>query len=312
MKIKSIKKIEYNDDVCNLRIKDGNDISNNYYANNICVSNCHKAKAVQITTIMKRTYGYTDYRIGMSGTFPEKGTSELMAIESVTGPVVKKVSASALMAKGLISNAKIKCLLLQHEELEFAQSVYTIKKHGGGKRAYQLESEFIQKSEKRKLFISKLVNKFKHNSLVLFHNIAYGTELYDYFRSNLIDMNFYYIDGSTPAKKRQYIIKQMEVTTGNPNILVASYGTLSTGVSIKALKNMVMTQPFRSDSLVRQSIGRMLRLHENKEGEHAVIFDLADQFHSSYKTILYNQYISRKNGIYKKQGFEHQEIKIVI
>ena len=37
MKIKSIKKIDYKDDVYNLHIKD----NHNYFANNHCVSNCH-------------------------------------------------------------------------------------------------------------------------------------------------------------------------------------------------------------------------------------------------------------------------------
>jgi Rad3-related DNA helicase len=38
MKIKSIKKIDYKDDVYNLHIKD----NHNYFANNHCVSNCHE------------------------------------------------------------------------------------------------------------------------------------------------------------------------------------------------------------------------------------------------------------------------------
>ena len=38
MKIKSIKKIDHNDNVYNLRIKD----NHNYFANNHCVSNCHE------------------------------------------------------------------------------------------------------------------------------------------------------------------------------------------------------------------------------------------------------------------------------
>ena len=281
--------------------------------NVVCCDEGHKAKSVSITTIMKRSFGYSDYRFAMSGTFPENGTSEKLSIESVTGPILKVVKAKELMEKGLVSNAKIKCLILQHEELEFAQSIYNIKKNGGGKKAYDLESQFIQKSEKRKLFVSKLIKKFQHNSLVLFHNIEYGKLLYDYCKSNIINKNFYYIDGGTSSEKRQYIIKQMENTDGNPNILIASYGTLSTGVSIKALKNMVMCQSFKSDSLIRQSLGRMLRLHESKSnGEKAIIFDLVDQFHHKFKNTLYGQFETRRDKIYKKQEFDFDETKIVL
>jgi len=37
MKIRSIKKIDYNEDVYNLHVED----NHNYFANNHCVSNCH-------------------------------------------------------------------------------------------------------------------------------------------------------------------------------------------------------------------------------------------------------------------------------
>jgi len=56
----------------------------------------------------------------------------------------------------------------------------------------------------------------------------------------------------------------MELTDGNPKILIASFGTLSTGVSIKAIKNMIFADSFKSDVIVRQSIGRALRLHKDK------------------------------------------------
>ena len=273
----------------------------------------HRAKAAQIQTIMKRTFGYSEYRIGMSGTYPIDKSSEFMAIESVTGPIVTKVKAKELMEKGLIANVKIKSLILQYDDKEFAENVYTIKKYGGGKRAFDIEQEYVRNSEKRKIFIGKLVNKFKHNSLVLFHNTQYGTDLYDYCRSNVLDKNFYYIDGSTPAKKRKHIFKQMKNTEdGKIKVLIASYGTVSTGVSLPALKNVVFTQSFKSAQIVLQSIGRVLRLHKDKKESHAVVFDLVDQFHSSYKTILYNHYLVRKNEMYIKEDYPFTEMKIVI
>ncbi len=63
MKIKSIKKINYSDDVYNLHIED----NHNYFANDICVSNCHSLEEVLcdfITTkiskpLLKRN-GFTD------------------------------------------------------------------------------------------------------------------------------------------------------------------------------------------------------------------------------------------------------------
>ncbi len=278
--------------------------------NVVMVDESHKASANELSTILKRTFGYAHYRLGMSGTYPLEGTSELMAIESVTGPKLMTVKARELMDKGLISNVKIKALILQYDDREFAESVYSIKKHGGGRRAYDIEKEYVQNSEKRKMFLGKLVNKFNNNSLVLFHNIAYGTALYDYFRSNVIGKDFYYIDGSTPSQKREYIKKQMEMTDGNTKVLVGSYQTIATGWSVKAITNVIFADSFKSPHIVIQAIGRSLRLHDKKN--KAIIFDIVDQFHSNFKTILYNHYISRKNDLYKKHDYPYDEIKIVI
>jgi superfamily II DNA or RNA helicase len=274
----------------------------------VCCDESHKAKASEIQSIMKRTIGHATYRVGMSGTYPPKGSAELFAIEEVTGPILIVVKAKELMEKNIISNVKIKSLLLNYNDIQFARDVFTIKRLGQGKKAYELEKEYAQNSEKRKLFLTNLVNKFKHNSIMLFHNINYGKELYDFFRSNVSDKDFYYIDGETPSEKRQYIKTQMEITSDRPKILVSSFGTTSTGLSINALKNLVLCDSFKSDSLIRQSIGRILRLHKIKD--IAIVYDIVDIFHTSYRTTLFKHFIVRRDLIYKKQEYPYDEIKI--
>ena len=111
MKIKSIKKIEYDGDVYNLRIKSENGNNHNYFANNICVSNCHTAKAKTVQTVVGKTIETAKFRFGMSGTYPPDNSAELFTIESITGPLIQKIGAKTLMEKGLISNVKIKCLV---------------------------------------------------------------------------------------------------------------------------------------------------------------------------------------------------------
>jgi superfamily II DNA or RNA helicase len=278
----------------------------------VAIDESHQAKAKSLNTILTKTFGVAAYRFGMSGTYPNDGTSEMLSIESLTGPKLMTVKARELMDKGIISQLKIKILLLQYQDKEFAENIVTIRKSGGGKRAYDLEKEYTQNSEKRKIFIGKLVNKFKHNSLILFHNVDYGTQMYDYLRSNVLGKDFYYIDGDTPNKKRMFIKQEMEKTDGNPKILVASFGTSSTGLSIKAIKNMIFADSFKSDTRVRQSIGRALRLHKDKNDTNAVVFDLVDQFYPGYKTVFYNHYLVRRNEIYKKQDYPYDELKIAL
>ncbi len=306
MKIKSIKKIDYNGDVYNLRIKD----NHNYFANNYCVSNCHTAKSRSITTILEKTFGSAKLRFGMSGTYPMDGTAELFTIESLMGPKLMLISAKTLIDKGLISNVKIKSIILNYDDKKFAENVFMIKKAGGGGKAWNLEKEYAQKSLKRKQFIGKLVSKFKNNSLLLFINIEFGKEIYNYLRDNIPNIDFYYIDGSVNIEKRNYIKEKMGITDENVKVLVASYGTLSQGIDIKSITNVIFLDSYKSQIKIRQSIGRALRLHKDKD--KAVIFDIVDRFHTAYKNILYNHYIFRKNEIYKKQEYPFDEIKVTL
>lgn len=273
----------------------------------VACDEAHIAKANTLISILTKTFGSSKIRFGMSGTYPSPSSVEILTIQSLLGPKLVNISAKKLIDKGLISDLKIKAILLHHDNRKFAEGVYNIKKRGDGQKAYQLESEYIRKSSKRKIFIKNLVDKFNQNSLILFHNIEYGTELYNYFRDNSQNKDIYYIDGSVLSEKREYIKKQMEITSGNTKILFASFGTFSTGISIKAITNIVFAQGFRSDRLVRQSIGRGLRLHAEKK--KLIIFDLVDIFHVDFKTILYKQYEDRKI-IYKKQEYILEELKI--
>jgi superfamily II DNA or RNA helicase len=273
----------------------------------VAVDESHKAKNSSITTILEKTFTYAKFRIGVSGTFPEKETAERLHIESLTGPVLYNIKAKTLQNKGIISEVKIKSVQLVYNDDGFGEKINSIKRRGGGKAAFDLEREYVHNSEERLRFIAKLVGKFKENSLVLFHSIEYGTKMYDYFRDNIPGIDFYYIDGSVDGEKRNYIKKMMEVVDGNPKVLVASYMTIGTGVSIKSLTNAILADSFKSPQLVLQSIGRLLRLHKNKV--KAIIFDLVDRFSKKYENTLYKHSLERKT-IYKKQEFPVDDLTI--
>ena len=276
----------------------------------IVTDESHSAKAKSLDTILTKTFGKAQYRIGLSGTYPGDLSAEYLTIQSLMGPKLVNVKSKLLMEKGLISEVKINVMILNYGEHDFAERIHMIKKRGDGQKAYLLEREYAQKSLKRKIFFRKLVDKFNNNSLILFHNIEYGTELFEYLRDNIIDKHFYYIDGSTSKEKREVIKKLMEVTDDKPKILVASFGTFSTGINIRAIMNIVFADSFKSDQIIRQSIGRGLRLHIDKA--KLIVFDVVDLFHTDYTNILYKQYISRRDNIYKKQSFTVNEVKIKI
>ena len=273
----------------------------------VAVDEGHYMKAKSLIDIMERTFETAQIRFGMSGSYPAEESAELFTIESLTGPKLINIKAKDLMEKGIIANVKIKGLIMNHNDRSFAENVFAIKKSGNGKKAWELERNYAQASLPRKVFLGKLVTKFKQNSIVLFQNLDYGTDLYNYFRDNIPGKDFYYIDGNTRKDQREAIRKELEKTDGNVKILVGSFGTMSTGINIKAIVNLVFADSFKSDRVVRQSIGRALRLH--KEKDKAIIFDLVDQFHPDYKGTLWNHFQSRKNEIYIPQSYPYEELR---
>ena len=64
-------------------------------------------------------------------------------------------------------------------------------------------------------------------------------------------------------------------------ILLATYGTLSTGVNIKNLHNLIFTQGFKSKIRNLQSIGRVLR--KSKVKNKVYLYDLVDDFRNGKK-----------------------------
>lgn len=93
-------------------------------------------------------------------------------------------------------------------------------------------------------------------------------------------------------------------------VLVASFGTLSTGVSINAIFNVVFADSFKSEQIIIQSIGRALRLHSDKK--KALVFDLVDVFyHDSFNNVLWRHFTERKK-FYTKRKYPYKLIKINI
>lgn len=274
----------------------------------VATDEAHTAKAVTVSKVLKKTCGYAKYRFGMSGTYPSEKTAELYSVESLMGPIIMVMKAKELQEKGLIAQLKIKSIQLDHDDFEVADVLKDLRKAGLGKNAYDLEVKYVHESEKRIKFLNKLVKRFKNPSLVLFNTIEYGKTLFNYFKQNIPELEFYYIDGKTKAVERDKIKKIMSDTSGKPKVLVASYGTLSTGVNIKAITNIVFADSFKSDQRIRQSIGRALRLHKDKE--KAIIFDIVDRIHIKYKNALVNHYLTRRNEIYVPQEYPFDELNL--
>jgi len=97
---------------------------------------------------------------------------------------------------------------------------------------------------------------------------------------------------------------------GNNKILVASFGTLSTGISIKNLHNIFLTESYKSEILIKQTFGRGMRLFKGKE--KVIVIDFVDDFTWEGKENYLMKHSKERIQIYKKEHFEYKlyEIKL--
>jgi superfamily II DNA or RNA helicase len=271
----------------------------------VFVDETHKAKATSIQTIMDKCW-HCDYRFGLSGTIPKRGTVSRLSLMSAMGPLVTQVKANYLQDEGHI--AKCKVLQIHMDYATDAQKEafsFLSKSPQDRQKLFSLEQNFINENDRRLDFVCNVIKKSTSNSLVLFHKIAYGEKLYKKLKE-ITDKKVYYVDGSVNADIREEFKSRME--KNDDVIIVASYGTFSTGISIKNIHNVFFTESFKSEVIIRQSIGRGLRLHSSKDV--VKIYDFIDDFRYKLDDHDWLNYIYRhgmeRRKIYKEEKFPYE------
>jgi type I site-specific restriction endonuclease len=118
----------------------------------------------------------------------------------------------------------------------------------------------------------------------------------------------FFVYGGTDTETREEIraITEKEKDA----IIVASYGTFSTGINIRHLFNIVFASPSKSRIRTLQSIGRGLRRGASKDA--ATLYDLADDFtYKSKRNFTLLHFMERIN-IYNEEQFDYEINRIKI
>ena len=87
-------------------------------------------------------------------------------------------------------------------------------------------------------------------------------------------------------------------------IIVASYGTFSTGINIRNLHNIVFSSPTKSPIRVLQSIGRGLRVGDKKDS--ATVYDISDNLSYKGKDNFTLNHFKERVNIYNREGFNYE------
>jgi superfamily II DNA or RNA helicase len=271
----------------------------------ICIDEAHYTNCTSIKSIISKCNN-AKIKFGMSGTLERnEDCAEYLTLQAYIGPFVDRISADFLINNNYISNVFIKVIHLKYKDVDINKSFYELRKRKSdkldGAKILSIEKQFIRDHRDRFLYICNMIEKTTKNTLVLFNDVKYkyGREIYDYLRNNINNRKIFYIDGSVGVKLRNYYFKTME--NNNNVIIVASIGTLGEGVSINNIYNIFLVEGFKSDKIIRQSIGRGVRL---KEGKDKLIFiDFIDDLsYGVHKNYLLKQGLERIN-IYQQEKF---------
>ena len=250
----------------------------------------HLFKAKSLTNIMNKMQD-TQYRHGFTGTLDGTQTHRLI-LEGLFGSVNKVTTTKELMENKTLANLNIKCIVLQYPEVDckFMKD-----------QNFQDEVDLIVRDERRNEFIVNLTTYLKGNTLLLFQFVEkHGAVLYDMLKD--LDRKVFYVHGGTDTQTRENI---REITEKEKSaIIVASYGTFSTGINIRNLHNVIFSSPSKSRIRVLQSIGRGLR--QGTEKSTATLYDIADDFTWKSRQNFTLRHFMERINIYNEEEFNYE------
>jgi len=275
----------------------------------VIVDECHGMQSDSLQKILKKCSN-AEYRIGLTGTVPEEPI-DAYNVYGFLGRKLISIKSKRLIDEGYLSNIMIANLLLQYPNSEVQKNK---------KRKYHEEYRAIIDNEDRNKIFNYIINNINTNDnvLVLCERIDHLKSIYSHISEMCENTSRkpFLIHGSVGAEEREKIRKFTEDNTGV--VIIATYGTMSTGVNIKKLHHVIAASSYKSKIKVLQSIGRGLRLHETKN--KMVWWDIVDDMrwkkrkHANQKSdvgfnYMFQHFLVRLK-YYKEQEFEYINKKV--
>jgi superfamily II DNA or RNA helicase len=229
------KKGKYNDALTLAEFLEG--------VNTIIIDEVHQAKADVLKKLLTVNLKNAPIRWGLTGTVP-KEPWEFQGILAGIGPVINNVSAHDLQEKGVL--AKLDIQILQTKNIEEF-------------RNYQEEYTWLVTDPNRISWISSKVKEFSltGNTLVLVNRIDTGKKIIEHIPEAV------FVAGEMKLADRKD--EYDEIKTSDGKIIIATYGVAAVGINIPRIFNLVLIEPGKSFVRVIQSIGRGVRIAEDKD-----------------------------------------------
>jgi superfamily II DNA or RNA helicase len=241
---------------------------------------------------------------GLSGTF-HTGGIDCLKQDAYLGPTVITVPACEMMAMGTVAKLKIRILNINYD-LDISNGYYNFDGIATERTRNLAEINYVKSLPNRIKLISDVIDTISGNQVLLFTSKSYLRTFAAYLRQ-YSSKKIYEIHGDIPSDVR--IQHQLEVEQLSDAIILATYGTLSTGVSIKSVMHLHFINSCKSFIRVVQSIGRSIRLHKDKD--FATVWDWVDIFRRSSdnlpgpRTNISARHSGTRKKIYNDRKYEY-------
>lgn len=256
----------------------------------------HLFKAKSLTSILTKLED-CKYRFGFTGTLDGTQTHKLV-LEGLFGAVRKVTTTAELIDQKHLADFKIKALVLSYPD--------NIRQMIARANDYQSEIDYIVRLEERNNFIKNLVLSLDGNTLLLFQYVEkHGAILYNKLKDEA-GRKVFFVHGGVDGEERDAIREIVEKETNA--IIVASFGTFSTGINIRNLHNVIFASPSKSRVRNLQSIGRGLRKSDTKE--EATLFDIADDMTWKSKKNYTLLHFMERIKVYNEEKFDYKIYKV--
>jgi superfamily II DNA or RNA helicase len=254
----------------------------------VLVDEAHGVKAKSLTSIMEKCNNVV-YRFGTTGTLDGENVHKLV-LQGLFGGVKRVATTTELIESKHLAPLKINAIVLNYKRTDDIKKI----------KSYQDEIDYLVGNEKRNRFIVDLVKRLDKTTLVLFRYVEkHGKVLHKMLEEQMTDVH--YISGEVDGDERETIRHLME-TPDKKQVLIGSLQTLSTGVNIKNIHNIVFVAPTKSQITLLQSIGRGLRTHEEKDVLQ--VYDLVDSFDGKKQNFAVKHFMERVK-VYDSEGFDY-------
>ena len=275
----------------------------------VLVDETHNAKSASIQKVLKKCAN-AEYKLGLTGTLPTDKVDRFN-IFGYLGPTIYQLKSRELIDKGYLTDIRI-----VNMNVKYPLDDVKINKN----QTYQEELDLIiNKEERQKVIKYILDSKYvgdDQNVLILAQRISHIDRIIEYLEQEYPGKEILRIDGKTDPDERERVRKYVESNDGV--VLVATYGTLSTGVNIPKIHHVIFASFYKSKIKVLQSIGRGLRKHISKN--IIIVWDLIDDLRwkkqqrkntkEKYGLNYAYQHFLERLEFYREQGFKYINKKI--